>query len=164
MCQPCPPNMTSSPIRFHTEGGRGAWNFPPSSHNFPPPPPPPPPEILKLSMVIMVLSQVLNNNLVPDCVRSNLKRSKFKIFSGEGGGACPQTPLVGMHMFCALLSPCHHPASPPPPPPQLKILYETRALPISTDQEGECDVVSLHSKNHVYKLLNKKCFMNEVTM
>ena len=35
----------------------------------------PPPEILKLSLVINVLSQVLNNNLVPDCVRSNLRGS-----------------------------------------------------------------------------------------
>ena len=34
-------------------------------------------------MVIIVLSQVLNNNLVPDCVRSNLRGSKFKIFLGE---------------------------------------------------------------------------------
>ena len=52
---------------FHTEGGPGIS----------------PPEILKLSMVIIVLSQVLNNNLVPDCVRSNLRGSKFKIFPGE---------------------------------------------------------------------------------
>ena len=35
-----------------------------------------PQEILKLSMVIIVLSQVLNNNLVPDYIRSNLN-SKF---------------------------------------------------------------------------------------
>ena len=34
-----------------------------------------PPEILKLSMVSNILSQVLNNNLVPDCVRSNLRGS-----------------------------------------------------------------------------------------
>ena len=40
-------------------------------------------EISKLSMVINVLSQVLNNNLAPDCVRSNLRGSKFKIFLGE---------------------------------------------------------------------------------
>ena len=45
----------------------------------------PPQEILKLSMVIVVLSQVLSNNFVPDCVRSNLRGSKFKIFLGEGG-------------------------------------------------------------------------------
>ena len=44
---------------------------------------PSPPEILKLSMVIIVLSQVLNNNLVSDCIRSNLRGSKFKI--GGGG-------------------------------------------------------------------------------
>ena len=47
----------------------GGWN-----------PPPPPLKILKLSNV---LSQVLNNNLVPDCVRSNLRGSTFKIFLGE---------------------------------------------------------------------------------
>ena len=47
----------------------GPWN-----------PPPPPPEILKLSMVINV---VLNNNLVPDCVRSNLRGSKLKFFLGK---------------------------------------------------------------------------------
>ena len=49
------------------------------------PPPPPPPEILKLSMVI-VLSQVLNSNLVPNCIRSKLRGSKFKILGGGGGG------------------------------------------------------------------------------
>ena len=42
----------------------------------------PHPEIMKLSMVINVLSQVLNNNLVPDCIRSNLRGSKFNIFLG----------------------------------------------------------------------------------
>ena len=45
-------------------GGGGDPGIPPP---LPPPPPPshnfPPPEILKLSMVIIVLSQVLNNNL-----------------------------------------------------------------------------------------------------
>ena len=60
------------PSGFHTEGG--GLEFPP-----------PPPEILKLSKVIIVLSQVLHNNLVPDCVRSNLRGSKFKIFLGLGG-------------------------------------------------------------------------------
>ena len=78
------------------EGGGGHGVFPPS-HNFPSP------EILKLSMVINVLSQVLNNNLVPDCVRSNLRGSKFKIFLG---GTCHHTPLVGTHL---------HVRSPPPP-------------------------------------------------
>ena len=41
-----------------------------------------PPPNLEMSMVIIVLSQVLNNNLVPDCIRSNLRGSKFKIFLG----------------------------------------------------------------------------------
>ena len=59
---------------FDTEGGHRI--FPPATI-------PPPPEILKLSMVINVLSQVLNNNLVPDCVRSNLRGSKFKNFLAE---------------------------------------------------------------------------------
>ena len=63
-------------IRVSYRGG-GPWKFPPPS------------EILKLSMVI-VLSQVLNNNLVPDCVRSNLRGSKFKIF--PGGGHAPRPP------------------------------------------------------------------------
>ena len=44
---------------------------------------PPPPEIMKLSMVIIVLPQVLNNIVDPDCVRSNLRGSKFKIFLRE---------------------------------------------------------------------------------
>ena len=50
-------------------------------------------------MVIIVLSQVLNNNLVPDC---NLRESKFKILPG---GACPQTPLglVGMHAYHGII-------------------------------------------------------------
>ena len=75
--------------------GGGGWNSPP--------------EILKLSMV---LSQVLNNNLVSDCIRSNLRGSKFKIFLG-GGGACPQTPLVGMHAHTCMRAfmRYYHPAS-----------------------------------------------------
>ena len=64
----------------------------------------PPPESLKLSIV---LSQVLNNNLVSDCIRSNLWGSKF---FWEG---MPLTPLVG-----TLLSSC---LSLPP----TKFLYET---------------------------------------
>ena len=35
----------------------------------------------KLSMVIILL-QVLNSNLIPDCIRSNLRGSKFKLFLG----------------------------------------------------------------------------------
>ena len=37
-------------------------------------------------MVIIGLSQVSNNNLVPDFVRSNLRGSKFNIFLAGGGG------------------------------------------------------------------------------
>ena len=58
-----------------------------------------PPKILKLSIVTIVLSQVLNNNLVPDCVRSNLN-SKFS------GGA--QIPLVGTHAYtCVSVLSCN---------------------------------------------------------
>ena len=88
---------------------------------------PSPPEILKLSMVIIVLSQVLNNNLVPDCVRSNLRGSKFKIFLG---GHAPRPPsrhthlCVCEHAFTTLLSSYNHPVS----PLHLKILYETMTV------------------------------------
>ena len=72
-----------------------------------------PPEILKLSMVI-VLSQVLNSNLVPNCIRSNLRGSKFKIFLGGGGGGGGGE---GYYHPATILS-----------PPQFKILYETLLL------------------------------------
>ena len=58
----------------------------------------PPQEILKLSMGIIVSSQVLNSNLAPDCVRSNLRGSKFKIFLG----VCPQIPLVGTYTYACV--------------------------------------------------------------
>jgi len=38
------------------------------------------------------LSQVLNNNLVPDCVRSYLRASKIQNFSGGGEGMPPDPP------------------------------------------------------------------------
>ena len=73
--------------------------------------------------------QMLFGKFVPDCVRSYLRGSKFKVFLG---GACPQTPIVGTHTYACvsvlshttiiLLPSC---SPPPPPPPQLKILYET---------------------------------------
>jgi len=96
---------------FHTELG-GGLDSPPAPISFPPlPHPTPTPEILKLSMVIIVLSQVLSNNLVPDC---NLRGSFF-------GRACPQIPLVGTHLRVherafAALSSCYHPIPPPPHP------------------------------------------------
>ena len=65
---------------FIQTGEGGGWNFSP-----------PPQKYLKLSMVIIVLSLVLNNNLVPDFVRSNLRGSKFNIFL-EGGGHAPRPP------------------------------------------------------------------------
>ena len=112
---------------FHTEeGGAGIL----------------PTEILKLSMVINVLSQVLSNNLVPDC---NPRGSKFKIFLwGRGLGACPQTPLVGTHTH-ACVSVCehafaryYHPATTMfPPPSKLKILYETLMCVLRPEVYGQ---------------------------
>ena len=72
----------------------------------------PPPRNLELSMVTIVLSQVLNNNLVPDCVSSNLRGSKFNIFVG----GMPPDPTKRHARY-------YHPATPyftilfPPPPP-----------------------------------------------
>ena len=99
----------------------GAWNSPPPpSHNFPPP------EILKLSLV---LSQALNNNFVPDCIRSNLRGSKIQNFSGRGGGGMlPDPPSRHTHIHvceCDFAHYHHHATTPFPPTPQLKILYET---------------------------------------
>ena len=106
---------------FHTgEGGAKLQNSPPPQPQFPPFP-----EILKLSMVINILSQVLNNNLVPVCVRSNLRGSKFKF---SWGSMPPDPPSRHTHTYTCvsmlshatiiLLPPCS-------PPPQLKMLYET---------------------------------------
>ena len=53
---------------FHTE--RGGGGIPSLPRN--------------LEIEYGVLSQVLNNNLVPECIRSNLRGSKFKIFLGVG--------------------------------------------------------------------------------
>ena len=92
-------------------GGEG-WNSPP-----------PPPEMLKLSMVAIVLSQVLNNNLVPDC---NLRGSKFKIFLGGIPPDPPSRHVCVSGLSHATISSCYHPVF----PLQLKILYETlRLLP-----------------------------------
>ena len=69
-------------------------------------------------MVIIVLSQVLNNNLVPDCIGNNRRGSKF--LGGGGGGACPQIPLINMQTYMCMstlshapLSFCYHPFFPP---------------------------------------------------
>ena len=93
--------------------------------------PPFSPEILKLSMVIIVLSQVLNNNLVPDCIRSHLRGSKFKIFLGRHAPSTHTSLRVRERAFAHY----YHPATilfpPPPPPSQLKILYETLVTVVS---------------------------------
>ena len=95
---------SSTSTGFHTEG---ALEFPPL---------PPTQEILKLSMVIIVLSQVLNNTLVPDCVRSNLRGSKFR-----RGGMPPDAPSrhSSLHVHEHAFAHYYHPAKilfPPPPP------------------------------------------------
>ena len=103
------PNVALAPLPVHKRwrgfrvswGGGGELGFPQPQF---------PPEILKLSMIIMVLSQVLNNNLVPDCVRSNLRGSKFKI----SWGSMPPEAHTLTHAWVKV----HHPAttmfSPPP--------------------------------------------------
>ena len=84
--------------------GVGGWKFPPlSNHNFPPPP-------KKSWYWVWLLLSGINNNHVPDFIRSNLRGSKFKIFL-RGGGGMPPGPQVGMHAFFTPLSFC----SLPPP-------------------------------------------------
>ena len=70
----------------------------------------PPQEILKLSDYYSGL-YVLFGKFVPDCVRSNLKGSKFSRDGdggrGEGGGGiCPQTPPSSHACLRTLLSSC----------------------------------------------------------
>ena len=67
---------------------------------------------------------MLFEKFVPDCIRSNLRGSKFKIFLG---GACPQTSLVGTHAYLrvSVLSDTTIILLPSCFSPQLKILYET---------------------------------------
>ena len=68
---------------------------------------------------------MLFGKFVPDCIRSNLRGSKFKIFLG-GGGMPPDPPSSHtlLRVREGAFTRCYHPVS-PPPPPQLKILYET---------------------------------------
>ena len=85
--------------------GEGPWN--------------PPPEILKLNMVIIYMLHVLNvsmchQNFVPDCIRSDLRECKFKIFLG--GGHAPSRHAHVSDTTIILLSSVS---------PHLKILYET---------------------------------------
>ena len=106
---------------FHTGGGGGGWNFPLPATIFPPP---------RNLEIEIALSQVLNNNLVPDCVRSNLRGPKIQFFSGGGGeggggggGGMPPDPLVGAHAYACVSMLSH--STTILFPPQLKILYET---------------------------------------
>ena len=120
-------------MHVHVQGfiqrrGGGPWNSPP-------------PEILKLSMVIIVLSQVLNNNLVPDCIRSNLRGPKFKIFLGEHASDHPSRH-AHLHVYMSVL--LHTTIillpSRSPPPPQLKILYETLMYTQYTHYNMHCNI------------------------
>ena len=77
----------SNPSMHDRVSYRGGWNFPP-----------PPPRNLEIEYV---LSQVLNNNLVPDCVRSNLRGSKFKFFWGD---MLPYPPNRHAHVIILLPS------------------------------------------------------------
>ena len=86
-----------------------------------------PPSILKLSMVIilaiyMLLNismclQMLFGNFVPDCVRSNLRGHKFKIFMGAMPPDPPSRHTHVSHATIILLPSCS--------PPHLRIMYET---------------------------------------
>ena len=91
----------------------------------------PHPRNLELIMLIIVLSHVLNNNLVPDCVRSNLRGFKFKIFRG-GGGDIPPDPLsryaclyMGEGAKARYYDPTMILLSSCSPPHKLKIMYKT---------------------------------------
>ena len=69
----------------------------------------PPPEILKLSMVLIVLSQVLSNNLVPDCVRSNLNS---KVSWGRGDmPPDPPSRHTHLHVCERAFARYYHPAT-----------------------------------------------------
>ena len=94
--------------RVSYRGGGGAMESPPPSHNFSSP------EILKLSMVINVLSPVLNNNL---------RGSKLNFFLREHAPRPPsrhECLCVCDHAFARY---CHS-VTTMFPPLQLKILYE----------------------------------------
>ena len=105
-------------IQVHQHGSiqRGPWNSRPS--------PLPAQEILKLSMVIIVLSQVLNNNLVPDCVRSNLRGSKFR-----RGGMSPDAPSrhSSWHVHEHAFAHNYHPDTILFPPPNSKSCMKPRS-------------------------------------
>ena len=72
-------------------------------------------------------------NFVLDCIRSNLRGCKFNIFLGRHA---PQTPLVGTHTLCMLLSSCYHSVF---PSPKLRILYEN--LSTNTEQLPVSDII-----------------------
>jgi len=82
-------------------------------------------------MVIIVLSQVLKNNLVPDY---NLRDQNL---SG-GRGGMPPDPLVGTHTYACerAFACCYHPAINPVFPSKLKILYETVLTPPIVGKHG----------------------------
>ena len=89
-------------------GGRGGTGIPP------------PPRNLEIEYDYYCFVTGINNNLVPDSIRSNLRGSKFKIFLGGwgGGGGMPSDPPSRHTRY-------YHPATVLSYPPQLKILYET---------------------------------------
>ena len=82
---------------FHTGGGK-SWNW------------------------VRFSSQVLNNNLVPDCGRSNLRESKFSW--GRGGGGHVPSRNARLRMCEHAFARSYHPAT-ILFPPQRKTLYET---------------------------------------
>ena len=76
--------------------GGGGWNPPPLSA-----------DILKSSMIIIVVPSLFGK-FVPDCIRSNLRGSKFKSFLGVMSPDPPSSHAC----LRMLLSSCQHPVPP----------------------------------------------------
>ena len=74
-----------------------------------PHPPPPLPEILIFSMVIIVLSQVLNNNLVPDCVKAIWEGLNSKFSRGRHAPSSHAHVSALSHATVILLPSCSLP-------------------------------------------------------
>ena len=107
--------------------GGGDLESPPS-HNFPYP------EILKLSMVIIIVIYMLldismcHQSVWKFCPRLRQKRYIISKFSWGGGGGMPPDPPsrnACISHTTIILLPSSFSSPPPPPHPQLKILYET---------------------------------------
>ena len=84
---------------------------------------------------------------VPDCIRSNLRGSKF---GKKGGGDMPPDPLVAMHAYAHYYSPATILL------PQLKIQYETLRSLASIMQEPNEKLSLWVSVTHQVKLKGRQ--------